>query len=337
MVNAPDDKQFDEFALIAFLRDRLVSGVSQPPIRSSAGERLVVGIGDDAAVVEIPDGKQLVITTDTLVEGVHFEHGTRADDLGHKSLAVNLSDLAAMGACPSWYFLSLTLPAMERGWMERFCEGIGALSSGFGIGLAGGDVTCGPLSLTITACGTVENGTALKRGGARPGDHIAVSGNVGLSARALADLNAGKQPTQACRDALRRPTPRVLLGAQINGFATSCIDVSDGLFADLGHILASSGVGGVLYLDQLPRHPDLDDLEDEKRWNLQLGGGDDYELCFTFSPEDHARLEEAARASGTQVSGIGRIVTGAGCECIRADGSLFEPGTTGYVHGAIDD
>lgn len=333
-VSPKGQNRFDEFELIGFLKRRLSPDVLDEGRSGRASEGLKVGIGDDGAVLEIPDGQQLVVSMDTLVEDVHFRSGVSAHDLGYKALAVNLSDLAAMGAQPAWYFLALTLPEFQRAWAEDFCDGIGALSAEFGIVLAGGDVTRGPLSVTVTVCGTVEGGCALTRSGARIGDRIAVSGTTGLAGKALADLSHGKEPVAACSDALHRPVPRVALGRHLVGFANSCIDISDGLLADLGHILSCSGVGGVLELNRLPGHPVLDALSDEDRWNLQMGGGDDYELCFTFSADDRELLASAAGAAGIRVTEIGSIVEGTGCRCLRPDGSEFEPEARGYVHGA---
>lgn len=295
----------------------------------------VEGVGDDAALLEVPSGKQLAVTTDTLVEGVHFDAATSPSDLGHKSLAVNLSDLAAMGAEPAWYFLALTLPSMDSPWIREFARGMHALAQRSGIRLAGGDTTRGPLNITITACGLVEAGKALTRSGAKVGDVIMVSGPTGLAACALGDITAGRIPAPACEQSLRRPEPRTELGRALLGLARSCIDVSDGLLADLRHVAAASGVGARLALGSLPVPPELVDLPEEKRWDLQLGGGDDYELCFTAPPERCDEIKEKAAACGLEATAIGEVVAGEGCVCIRPDGGEFRPRRAGYDHGVL--
>ena len=226
-----------EFDLIRRLQQIVCSGPGSDRYQP------VLGIGDDAAVLDVPDGQQLVVTTDTLVEGIHFLPGTAPRDLGHKSLAVNLSDLAAMGAEPAWFFLALTLPDADDEWLNEFAQGIAGLVRESGIHLAGGDTTGGPLSITITAVGLVARGQALTRSGARDGDFIAVSGVLGDASLALSMLKSKQTPDADLLDALHRPTPRLELGRRLRGLATSCIDISDGLIADLGHILERSGTG----------------------------------------------------------------------------------------------
>lgn len=314
----------DEFSLI----EELVSALQAR--RGAAG-----GVGDDAAILEIPSGKQLVVTTDTLVEGVHFDAATPPSDLGHKSLAVNLSDLAAMGSEPAWYFLALTLPSMDGRWSGEFASGMHALAQRTGIRLAGGDTTSGPLNVTVTACGLVDRSRALTRSGARVGDIIAVSGPTGLAARALGDIAAGRVPAPACEQALRRPEPRIEMGRALVGLARSCIDISDGLLADLRHIAVASGVGARLALDALPVPPELQDLPEEQRWDLQLGGGDDYELCFTAAAGNWDEISEKATALGLEAARIGEVVAGDECVCVRPDGGEYRPGRPGYVHGVL--
>jgi len=294
----------------------------------------VVGIGDDGAVLEVPGERQLVVCTDTLVAGVHFPAGTDPRAIGHKALAVNLSDLAAMGADPTWFFLALTLPGEEPGWLDAFAQGMAALAVESGILLAGGDTTSGPLSLTVTVLGLVEPGAALLRSGAREGDLVVVSGVPGRAARALEAIGQGAEPRPDDRAALDFPRPRLELGRALRGLATACIDVSDGLLADLGHIAEESGVGAELWLERLPAGADFDGLDDAHRWALQLGGGDDYELCFTVAPGSEAWL--AAAAAGVPLTVIGRIVAGRGVAAFRPDGSRHVPARAGYQHFAGD-
>ncbi len=292
------------------------------------------GVGDDGAILDVPPGKQLVISTDTLVEEVHFEPGTAPGDLGYKSLAVNLSDLAAMGAEPTWFFLALTLPDMVAEWVEEFADGMSDLVNSSGVRLCGGDVTSGPLNVTITACGLIADGTGLTRSGARTGDIIAVSGPTGLAGFALSELGTGRTPPQSCLRALRRPGPRLEFGRGLIGLATSCIDVSDGLLADLGHIATASGVGMQVQLECLPLSRELAGMEPERRWDLQLGGGDDYELCFTAPPHHWNEICELAGDLDLQPSMIGKVVSGHDCTVIREDGMAYLPSRAGYVHGA---
>jgi len=256
-----------EFDLIRQLHERINGGGSSA---------CVVGIGDDAAVLEIPPNRQVVVTTDTLVEGIHFLSSSDAQNLGHKALAVNLSDLASMGAEPAWFFLALTLAAPDQAWLESFARGMGNLARSAGIVLAGGDTTSGPLSITITAMGLVEPGMALTRDGARSGELIVVSGQLGDAALALETLKAGGIPGPASRAALECPEPRLQLGRQLRGLATSCIDISDGLVADLGHILEASAAGAEIDIDLLPGSTSMAGLAVAQRRQLQICGGDDY-------------------------------------------------------------
>lgn len=294
----------------------------------------VLGIGDDAAVLEPVPGRQLVVCTDTLVEAVHFPAGTDPRAIGHKSLAVNLSDLAAMGAEPEWFLLALTLPDADEQWLAAFAAGMGDLAGRTGVSLVGGDTTHGPLSITVTAAGSVAPGTALTRGGARPGDRVAVSGCPGLAAQALEALMAGKEPPGSSLKALEYPEPRLALGQALCGLATACIDLSDGLLADLGHILAQSGVGAEIDLACLPQSGTLADLAEEQRWRLQLGGGDDYELCFTVPAEKEAELTALARSCGVGLTVIGAVTEGPDLVMRRPDGSRYEQATRGYEHFA---
>jgi len=292
----------------------------------------VVGIGDDAAVLEIPQDRQIVVTTDTLVEGVHFLSSSDAQNLGHKALAVNLSDLASMGAEPAWFFLALTVPAPDPAWLESFARGMGNLARSAGIVLAGGDTTSGPLSITITAVGLVEPGKALTRDGARPGELVVVSGQLGDAALALEILKAGGKPGPISRAALECPEPRLRLGRQLQGLATSCIDISDGLAADLGHILKASAAGAEIDMDLLPGSTSLTGLPVDQTRQLQSCGGDDYELCFTIPVNRREELAGIAGECGCPLTVIGKINASGELVCTMADGNVFVPRGRGYDH-----
>ena len=312
----------DEFSLIRLLTTCL---------RTKSG--VIEGLGDDAAILDIPPGKQLVVSTDTLVAGVHFDSAATPADVGYKALAVNLSDLAAMGAQPAWYFMALTLPNMDADWVRSFAHGMAEVAQAGDITLAGGDLTSGPLSISVTVCGLVDPGKALLRSGAQPGDVVGISGPTGLAGRALYDLEHGREPAVACIKALNRPEPRLGFGRALANTAHSCIDVSDGLLADVGHIATASHVGVRIDLERLPVAPELADLDPEDRWNLQLGGGDDYELCFTAPQENWLELERQAGEYGVDAIAIGTVVEGDDCRCLRPDGTIYLPKSAGYNHG----
>jgi thiamine-monophosphate kinase len=291
-----------------------------------------VGIGDDAAVLTVDGQRQLVVTTDTLVAGVHFPLDAKPADIGHKALAVNLSDLAAMGAEPAWFFLALTIPAADIEWLDAFAAGMGALAADAGVTLAGGDTTSGPLSITIMALGMVSAGEALLRSTARAKDLVVVSGTPGLAALALHCLQHKLPVDSVAWRAFTRPEPRLKLGQFLRGWASACIDISDGLAADLGHIASASQLGAEVFLDRLPRTPAMRTLEREQLWDLQLGGGDDYELCFTLPPALERELPVLAAAGGTELTVVGRMTAAAGMRCTRPDGTAFTPARAGYDH-----
>lgn len=283
-----------------------------------------LGVGDDAALVTPAAGAECVLALDTLVEGAHFPAGMDARYVGHRALAVNLSDLAAMGAEPAWALLGLTLPSVDEHWLAGFSAGLDALARRFQVALVGGDTTRGPLTVTIALAGSVPAGQASLRSGARPGDDLWVSGTPGDAAAGLAVLQ-GRLPAQGrARDALlhrfQLPEPRVALGVALRGIASACIDLSDGLAGDLAKLCAASGVGADVESRELPLSAGLCSAAGpEARMRFALGGGDDYELLFTAPPGQRARL--AALEAGAVLRRIGAISATAG---VRIDGAAPE-------------
>ena len=313
-----------EFDLIARIHARCAS---RPDV--------LLGIGDDAALLQPPTGMQLAVAMDTLNAGVHFPDTTAPCDIGWKALAVNLSDLAAMGAAPAWCTLSLSLPQADVAWLDGFLDGFLELANMHGVALVGGDTTRGPLSICAAVQGFVEAGSALRRDGAYVGDDIWVSGTLGDAAGALARLQAGIADDPAERSRLDRPTPRVALGRALRGIATSCIDISDGLLADLGHVGAASGVGTEIELAALPASTALRSAFDtDSRHALQATGGDDYELCFTAPESKRSEVASVTRESAVEVARIGRVVAGKGVAAFDADGARWTPAQGGYQHFA---
>jgi len=277
---------------------------------------VVLGIGDDAALLQVPPDQLLVTSTDTLISGVHFPIDTSPYDIGYKSLAVNLSDLAAMGAEPAWVMLALTLPQNNENWLKEFTRGFFELIHRYKLQLVGGDTTRGPLSITVQAMGFVPPGMALRRDGAKPDNAIYVTGNLGDAGFAL------QQKTEPFMNCLNRPEPRIETGLALRGIASSAIDISDGLAADLGHILKASGVGATVDVTALPISSELRAaVGQEKAWQLALSAGDDYELCFT-APTDKS------------VSGIciGHIEKEPGLRLQQGDGKPFVLKSEGFRH-----
>jgi thiamine-monophosphate kinase len=335
-----------EFDIIDLIRDRC----------ALAREDVRLGIGDDAALLAMPAGQLLAVSTDTLVEGVHFLPDTAPFDLGWKALAVNLSDLAAVGATPAWATLALTMARAERGWVAAFADGFAALAREFKLALVGGDTTSGPLSVTLTVHGFVPEGAALRRGGARIGDAVIVTGTLGDAAAGLSLLrqpdggpqgaqdNAGDdsrpEPAPAQETArsallmrLRRPAPRVAQGLLLRGRASACIDVSDGLVADLGHVCAASGAGAEIEAERLPASSALLQLfEADARRTFQLSGGDDYELCFTVPDAGEAAVLAALARSGCAATRIGRIIAEPGVRVRDAAGRRIAVARPGWEH-----
>jgi thiamine-monophosphate kinase len=297
-----------------------------------------LGIGDDAALVRVPPEQGLAVSIDTLVSGVHFLPTVSPQALGHKSLAVNLSDLAAMGAEPAWVTLALTLPAVDHAWLQGFAEGFAALARRYGVSLIGGDTTRGPMSLTVQVHGFVPEEQALRRSGARFGDDVYVTGCLGDAALYLRlQQSAAPLPgdVDALRQCLERPEPRIEAGMALRGLATSAIDISDGLLADLGHILEASGVGASLSLEQLPLSTLFADwLSRSGDWTPALAGGDDYELCFTAPPEGAPQIERIANELGLSMQRIGRIEQAPGLRVRMPDGTSWSGFARGFDHFA---
>lgn len=295
---------------------------------------VVLGVGDDAALLRPPPGMELACAADTIVEGVHFPGGLDAEDIGHRVLAVNLSDLAAMGAQPAWALLALTLPRADVEWLRRFTRGLHELAREHGTAIVGGDTCAGPLSATVTILGFVPAGQALRRAGARAGDEVWVSGTPGDAAAGLAAMNGALRAPPGVLAPLverfRRPRPRVTLGLVLRGTASACIDVSDGLAADLGKLCAASGVGASLDSTCLPLSAAMRGAAEPARARrLALAGGDDYELLFTVpAGTDCAPL---ARSAGVELTRIGRIDGGAG---VRVDGEPAAELGHGFDHFA---
>ena len=301
---------------------------------------VVLGIGDDCALLTPPPGQQLAVTIDTLVADVHFFADVDPEALGHKALAVNLSDLAAMGATPAWATLALTLPKADEDWLARFCRGLFALADRCQVQLIGGDTTHGPTTvITIQAHGFVPPEQALRRDGAQPGDGIYLTGTPGDAGLALAAAYGKVDLDQAWRAGgqtrLERTQPRIAQGVALRGIASAAIDISDGLAQDLGHILERSRVGARVELAQLPLSPALAaSLDADAAIETALTGGDDYELCFTVPPARAAQLESLAMDWDCRCTRIGVITAESGLQLRRADGSALRLTRQGYDHFA---
>jgi thiamine-monophosphate kinase len=317
-----------EFDLIARIRDRIRESIA------AAREDVILGIGDDAAILRMPPDRQLVVAMDTLNSGVHFPPETSPADIGWKALAVNLSDLAAMGAEPAWCTLSLSLPESDTVWLDGFLDGFLTLAAQHNVALIGGDTTRGPLSVCVTAHGFVAARAALRRDAAQIGDDVWVTGTLGDAAAALRQWQAGATSDPALRLRLDRPTPRVAAGLALAGIAHACIDVSDGLLADLGHVCVASRVGAAIDVDALPASDALVASFDlATRRELQVSGGDDYELCFTAAKTSRLAIQDAIDACDVPVTRIGRIVAAAdGMRLHDVEGCEWVPLSRGYVH-----
>lgn len=330
-----------EFQLI----DRFFRPLDRPA--GVARADVLLGVGDDGALLRVPSGQDLVAVLDTLVQGTHFLPGCAPRSIGHRALAVNLSDLAAMGATPAWALLGLTLPAADEALLQGMAEGLGQLAAEYGVALVGGDTTAGPLALTVQAMGFVPPGQALQRRGARPGDLLCVSGTLGDSAAGLA-LERGAQgglvpdpallqPEQWLRQRFLFPQPRVALGQALRGLATACIDVSDGLAQDAGKLASASGCGLRLDVAQLPLSAALRarvGLAQARHWALT--GGEDFELCFALPPTRQDRLLQLADAAGCALQVIGRFEAEPGLRLVEGDQPLAWD-ATGFEHFTAGD
>ena len=300
---------------------------------SDLPDDVTLGVGDDAALLNMPEGHQLVVTVDTLIAGVHFPVNTSPEAIGHKALAVNLSDLAAMGAAPRWVTLALSLPSADEAWVAKFAQGFMALAKKYGVTLVGGDTTRGPLSITVQAMGWVNNAMSLLRSAASEGDDIYVSGTIGNAGLALHMLSGEEAIPDALLKALNLPEPRIDLGLALNGIANACIDVSDGLIADLGHILEASEVGAELSLESIPYSSDV------KKWlgadneaTLPMTWGDDYELLFTASPEQASAIQALSVRLDLPLTRIGKITEQPGLRIFTPEGEITNVAGTGYDH-----
>ena len=325
-----------EFRLIDRIRERTAQG--RDDVR--------LGIGDDAALLAVPEGQELAVAIDTMVEGVHFLPDAAPADLGWKSLAVNLSDLAAMGATPAWALLALTLPRdgsadARRRFVDEFADGFAQLAQPHRLALVGGDTTSGPLAISVAVHGFVPPGKALRRAGARAGDVVMVTGTLGDAAAGLHLLQRGSQDDRAGAhgtfliERLHRPAPRIAAGLALRDRASACLDVSDGLLADLGHICDASDVGAEIESALLPRSPALLALFDEiSARDLALAGGDDYELCFTVPASRAADVQADLARLGCGATRIGRIVEGRGVRVRGEDGAWLETPRRGWDHFA---
>jgi thiamine-monophosphate kinase len=302
----------------------------------------LLGIGDDAALLQVSAGNVLAVSTDMLVCGTHFLPGADPYLLGHKTLAVNLSDMAAMGAAPRWAALAIALPGKDGGgadeaWLERFSAGFFALADQYGVELVGGDTTRGPLNLCVTIFGEVPARHALRRNGAQIGDEVWVSGVLGDAALALEHLKnhdvLSADEFASCSPALHQPQPRVALGMALRGIANSAIDISDGLLGDLGHILDSSQKAAEIDFASLPASAVLSGyVQQPLGRNCVLSGGDDYELCFTAPVMRHAEILDIGARLELPLACIGKIVAGRGCVVHDASGNSIEVEAGGYDH-----
>jgi thiamine-monophosphate kinase len=304
--------------------------------RAQSRKDVALGIGDDCAIVEPAANKSVVISCDTLVESVHFFPDMPAKALGYKSLAVNLSDLASMGAEPAWMTLALTLPDVDENWLADFSEGLFEIAEYYGVALIGGDTTRGPRSITITINGQVPKHSGLTRSGAKNGDWIYVTGTLGDSALGL-DLLRGKAN---CNEDDRsylinrhyRPTPRVLAGQALRTLASSAIDISDGLVSDIQHVLKASNIGATVNVDKLPLSNQLKaNVSAEMALSYALTGGEDYELLFTVSEAQKGALEIALAETGVKFTQIGQVCTGGKLKLLL-DKQPFEPINLGFEH-----
>jgi thiamine-monophosphate kinase len=303
--------------------------------RNGSDPDVVLGVGDDAAVLAC--NGLLAVTVDTLVAGRHFPDGTAPHLLGFRLMAVNLSDLAAMGAQPRWCTLALTLPKADELWLDGFSRGLFELAERFGVSLVGGNLSRGPLTLTLQLMGSVERAHLLTRSGGHVGDDIYVTGTLGDSSAGITLITEHSTAPQgsaaaALKERFYRPTPRVGAGLALGSLATAAIDISDGLLADLEHVCEASACGATIDVERVPLSAELMSLfPPQEALAHALGGGDDYELCFTAPPSRAEQIETALEAAGTPVRRIGQLVAGQTVIC-RRDGEPFTPTVRGYRH-----
>ncbi len=306
-------KPLGEFDLIErFFKTGAVS------LRTDADQAITLGIGDDCALIKPPANEEIAVTSDMLVEGRHFFAGANPELLGRKALAVNLSDLAAMGARPLGFTLAIALPAVDEVWLEAFSKGLFAIAKEYSCPLIGGDTTAGPLTISITALGSAPTGKAIRRSGAQAGDDIWVSGAIGDARLALAalrhEIHLSKQDLQQIEYRMHQPTPRMELGAHLRDVASAALDVSDGLLGDLRHLLGQSKVDAQIELDRLPKSVTLQKQEMSIQNQFAACGGDDYELCFTASSSQHEKIQAIGKSLNLPITRIGKILPKAGAE-----------------------
>ena len=298
---------------------------------------VVMGPGDDCAILQVPANTLLAVSTDTLVSGVHFFADMDPAALGHKALAVNLSDLAAMGADPCWVSLALTLPEVDHDWIKQFCAGFFELAEYYNVALIGGDMTKGPLSITVTVQGTLPEGKGLMRSGAGVGDGIYVTGTLGDAAlglqQVLGNIAVPAEHQEFVRNKFEHPHPRILVGQALRDVATSALDLSDGLAGDLAHICRASNLRAQIEVEQLPLSDAMQaSVSQEQAWELALTGGDDYELCFTVPELYRGQLETALAHCGVKFTRVGRMLSGEPSVDLAHDGQPYQIVSQSWDH-----
>jgi thiamine-monophosphate kinase len=309
----------------------------RPPSTSLTPSGVIVGIGDDAAVLDVPAGNQLVAAVDTILEGRHFLPRTDPRSIGHRALAVNLSDMAAMGATPAWATLALSMPSVDAVWLQGFAAGLLELCDAHQVALVGGDTTRGPLTVSVQMMGFVPRGTALLRSGAQAGDLIVVTGSLGDAGAGLAYSSAvpASVPDEAMRSLVERfeyPTPRVAMGIAARGIASAAMDLSDGLVGDLPKLAQASGLGAIVAIEKLPLSAALRAAATQRQArDWALSAGDDYELLFTVAAPRYVALQAAAQRLNLTLSIIGEMRAAAGISWLL-DGAAFAPRSSGFDH-----
>ncbi len=292
---------------------------------------VLTGIGDDCAILSVPDGYSLAVSMDTLVVGVHFPESATAFSIGYKSLAVNLSDLAATGAIPAWITLSLTLPSADEKWLRDFVKGLFTLANKYKVQLVGGDMTSGPLSVSIQAHGFVKD--ALLRSGAKPGNLIFVSGTVGDASLGLRSYNGEENISESCIQKFNQPEPQIKLGQALSAFATSCIDISDGLISDLGHICQQSHCGAEIFFKDIPVSVDYKSYFNQQPDCINaISFGDDYELCFTINLKDTEKVIQVSKETGVDLTCIGKITASGSMQYFDQDNKPVKIMQKGFEH-----